>query len=1373
MVVVLINDTVKKYLLKQPTAARKRIRDKFEYLETGIWDSGLKVKKLKGLSSKYIFEARIDRGNRILFTLGHPPEDNQTLLIYVWGIAEHDDVSRKSKTIIPFNVPFLQFSDYQESSLENVDMEELDPAYFTQEAITQKVNDESGSQRWYPLDEPEWKRLQMYQRDDLELFLYLTPEQKEILQKPLPLMISGTAGSGKTTLSIYYLLNRNLGKKKKLFITYNTLLKDYAQRLYNGLLEQREWKKETLPPQFYTFKELCLEIAGGNHFLPRHEVDFNRFKQLLSTYPSRVSLDPALLWEEIRGIIKGAVPRLNLPLLEKAGRELKKGPLPAPLLKPLQEQFILFSKLDTLEAPRKFVQKYMHTNVEDFVTNMETFINNPELLERIAPMLDKIFHSLGKKEHMDRTYLSFAEYESLGKKKAPNFAFNRKEIYRISEWYRDKLKAENLWDELDLIPQTVPETYSYDILVCDEVQDFTDTQLNLLFKFVKNPNNIFLAGDTKQTVNPSGFRWEEVRKHFYERGLQVPELKNLSLNFRSSGSIVRLSNLLLHLKEKFIGKKTEESVEEWRYNGRPVTVISGIRTEGMLEILRIPGARRTILVRSDEEKEILKERLGTELVFTINEAKGLEFETVVLWKFCADPTSQDVWKVTLDLSARRVHQAHIRHEINLLYVGITRPQHDLLIYDGPQPSVIWQSEPVRDHIYITEDIDFVRDIWEVITTSDQWEQQGHYFFERGFYKAAAESFKNAGNSNAHTRTLAYNCRQTGDFLQAARYFEQLEDKANAAECYENAGKYKEALVLWQELNQKQRVAELRVEVLKEEGNFSEAGRLYLEKGKYHEAVECFQRCKDYREIADIYFRHLNNEKKAAEYYELARDFEKAAGLYSRLNMEEKAAELYARNKNYTKAEALWKKSGNTIQLLELYKETGRDEEVLAIYEKAGNVEKAVKYLGKRKKEKAALRSEAEQLFQKRQYFKALIRYRVLEDSGNIAECYLKMKKYSEAAPHLKDTGDFMAAAQAYSKGGDYVEAFKIYVADEDREKGFANAGKVLKKIIDTEELGDTGMKYYREEDWERAVFIFSRAGILPEYEGLCHAFLGNKEKAHEVWLKKALTMFNLHIIADQCIGQEMPDIAAEFYLTFPSYGYHFDNFHFEKSSLPWAVMETYFGNHPERKDEESRWGRFLMAKDREYKMTDEIVRFLGRAGDFCGMVIYFKGLKQNKPKIYKACIHHYKGSAASFEQEGDYGGAAFMYLTLQRFDQVDRLLPKLTLSRYNFCFFLEGNANIEKRLQIYQWCLDNEYRSELREYLILMKDQAKLEELYKYEVENKGEEYQAEEGDWGDERALLFMEKQNKYGKDGDYSFFDREDMARVMELLNSKKKSK
>jgi len=76
-----------------------------------------------------------------------------------------------------------------------------------------------------------------------------------------------------------------------------------------------------------------------------------------------------------------------------------------------------------------------------------------------------------------------------------------------------------------------------------------------------------LTGDPKQIINPSGFRWEEVRNKFYERGIAVPEVRHLRLNFRCVGSIVRLANALLDLKRQLVGLTGSELREEWKFSG--------------------------------------------------------------------------------------------------------------------------------------------------------------------------------------------------------------------------------------------------------------------------------------------------------------------------------------------------------------------------------------------------------------------------------------------------------------------------------------------------------------------------------------------------------------------------------------------------------------------------------------------------------------------------------------------------------------------------------------------------------------------------------------------------------------------------------------
>ncbi|RMD93234.1 MAG: hypothetical protein D6814_15910, partial [Calditrichaeota bacterium] len=807
MVKVLINEAFKKYLLTQPPKFRQKVHQKFEFLEIGYWDGGLKVKKIKSVGGpKAVFEARLDRANRILLTLGTEPDPSSApaILVYVWGIVCHDDVSRKSRQILPENVPFLQFKPYQEQTLDGVQLETLEPTFFTQESITQKIADDSATQKWHFLDEANWERIENYQQHEFEMQLYLTPEQLATMEKPLPLLISGTAGSGKTTMSVYYLLHLPLAKKKKLFITYNRYLKNAAQQLYTGLLNASPLKDEYCSPDFYAFKDFCLHAIGSHQqrFSPEREVAFERFKQLVRGNSHASRFDTALLWEEIRSIIKGAMPQINLEVLKKAATGLQNHRLAPALLRALQEQFLAFAQLKSMERIDKFVQKYVRTDIHTFAREIKQFIE--EGSDRVLPVLERTIDFLQKERELTRKkYLSFIDYQALSKKKAPNFALDREALYRIFEWYQNTLEREGLWDELDLtreliirLSQSEQEALQYDIVICDEVQDLTDVQQELLFYLARNPMHMLFSGDTKQIINPSGFRWEELKRQYYERNLKIPDLCFLNLNFRSSGSIVELSNILLQLKAQLLGSRAEEQEEDWKYKGRPPIVVEGISQQKMLDSIHSTGARKTILVRTEREKQFLSKFLDTELVFTINEAKGLEFDTVLLWKFASDARKKDVWKAILQTSSQEVHQAQIRHEINLLYVAITRAQKDLLIYDGPEASLIWRSDPIQEKIYRTDDLHYIGNIWNVISSPEEWLEQGHYFFEHEYYKAALECYKNAGNAALANKARAYAAEKSGDSKTAARAFENIGMLEKAAHHYEASGNFKKAFELW-------------------------------------------------------------------------------------------------------------------------------------------------------------------------------------------------------------------------------------------------------------------------------------------------------------------------------------------------------------------------------------------------------------------------------------------------------------------------------------------------------------------------------------------------------------------------------------------------
>ena len=53
---LLVNHAIKTHLAQMPADRRRQLREKLEFLENGIWDAGVRVKKLRG-TPRVVFEA--------------------------------------------------------------------------------------------------------------------------------------------------------------------------------------------------------------------------------------------------------------------------------------------------------------------------------------------------------------------------------------------------------------------------------------------------------------------------------------------------------------------------------------------------------------------------------------------------------------------------------------------------------------------------------------------------------------------------------------------------------------------------------------------------------------------------------------------------------------------------------------------------------------------------------------------------------------------------------------------------------------------------------------------------------------------------------------------------------------------------------------------------------------------------------------------------------------------------------------------------------------------------------------------------------------------------------------------------------------------
>ena len=379
---------------------------------------------------------------------------------------------------------------------------------------------------------------------------------------------------------------------------------------------------------------------------------------------------------------------------------------------------------------------------------------------------------------------------------------------------------------------------------------------------------------------PAAFRWEEVRNKFFERGIQVPRVHSLRINFRCVGNVVKLANALLDLKQRLIGLAGSEIREEWKFSGRPPFLLTDLEEGKILSQLRLRAAGQVILVRDREEQTRLKQVLGTELIFTIQEAKGLEFDTVLVWKFSADPKSAPLWRrIRNGRDLERSGQPHLRHEINLLYVAITRARNTLIVYDPG--AEIWNLPELGEFLFSTSDPEALPRLWHRVSSPEEWADQGDYFLDREYYPAALECYKNAGNLDRAEIAQAFVWEQRNQFRQAAPLFEKHDYWPQAGACYERSGLWDLALGIWERLKDRERMALCRIALYEQRGDYDRAAEEWFRRKEIAKALENWRKAGNHQRLGE-YLATNKKYPEAAEAFAAGRLYEQAAILFKKL-----------------------------------------------------------------------------------------------------------------------------------------------------------------------------------------------------------------------------------------------------------------------------------------------------------------------------------------------------------------------------------------------------------------------------------------------------------------------------------------------------------
>jgi hypothetical protein len=304
-------------------------------------------------------------------------------------------------------------------------------------------------------------------------------------------------------------------------------------------------------------------------------------------------------------------------------------------------------------------------------------------------------------------YLCEDEYLALGIRQSIFLGEERRSVYRVFERWLAHQRDHGLFDaNVAAWERRSLATERYDFLVIDEVQDVTPVELRLALATLRDKQAFLLCGDSNQIVHPNLFSWARVKSLFHEAGGRRGEaspldrIHVLSANYRNTRSVTALANRLLLVKQRRFGSVDRES-------NYLVECVSG--EEGRVELLAdLPGvraqlerrtrrsARTAVVVLRDEDKPAARAAFSTPLLFSVQEAKGLEYENVILFNLvsgagrefraCADGVEPGDLQGGLEYARARDKADKsldaYKFYVNALYVAMTRAVRSLVLVEG-------------------------------------------------------------------------------------------------------------------------------------------------------------------------------------------------------------------------------------------------------------------------------------------------------------------------------------------------------------------------------------------------------------------------------------------------------------------------------------------------------------------------------------------------------------------------------------------------------------------------------------------------------------------------------------------------------------------
>jgi len=722
---------------------------------------GVSVREIKhNRHGLRIFKFRVSKEDRILFTFDLQrirPDFRKSILFLDY--CQHDEQILRGRSINIGNQKIEPFLEDESAFDEMIDLIyenfEYDPNWIVTRVVDVKTMG------------------QLLDSRDNKVIYYLNDEQFACLQiQDVPLFIFGSAGCGKTTINIYKVFLLVMQPIRVAYFTYSNYLVEDAQKLFRKIVEEspnHTFEELENRVKFYHFINYLADEA--NHHQMVHYEQFHKW--VIHHHPillKQIDCEVYDIWKEIRGIIKGMIPKewisYRLPLKEiKLSQETIALIIRKELAHIEADQLILHAE-KLYEAKKGYLDPYtmqavlqMHHYLDDYL----------------------IHHSMLSKEiylNLDEQYCSYPEQK-------------REFLYEIAISYQHFLDDQMKMDENDLarlfLQKLKQERVNlFDFVIADEIQDLTEVQIYCLIRLTRNRNHVLFSGDINQTIRPTYFHPGRIESILKTSNTHLAfEKYGLTKNYRSARETVELANKVIDLRVERLGlnKKNDYYEVAIRTRQSAIYFCEFTNRKDIITLIKTGMNRHyvAIVVPDQQEKKALEQLVTLKgAIFTVEEIKGIEQDYIICYNVMSK--YRLIWETILNQDV--LGQQQYRYYFNMLYVAITRARQQLcFVEEDMSPSLFLQLE---DHFLVMNQYDEADFKLTLTSTDNEFYKEAQTYESRELYEQAINAYKLSnleGVQRDIQRCQALIQNQEGDYLEAGHALMKLKEYEQAAHCF--------------------------------------------------------------------------------------------------------------------------------------------------------------------------------------------------------------------------------------------------------------------------------------------------------------------------------------------------------------------------------------------------------------------------------------------------------------------------------------------------------------------------------------------------------------------------------------------------------------